>query len=512
MATLQAKLAESLEVLNALRQQSLVAIRSSALKRVHRERLLKNGYLLEVMKGWYIAARPDAGGESAAWQAAFWLFWADYLRERFGRDWCLSPGHSLSLHAGNRAIPPQLLVYAPRGGNKATVLPCGTSLFDVRAALPAAKDIEEKDGLRLFALPAALLAVSPGFFASHAADGRAALAAIDDISKIPDRLLAGGRSTIAGRLAGAFRNIGRARLADEILKSMRSAGHAVREQDPFAGEMKPILPRPRASSHANRIRRLWQRMRGTIIEKFPLAPGRAPDIDGYLGQVRDGYVTDAYHSLSLEGYRVSPALIERLRLNGLDPSAEPPDGENGDAPAAQGYRLAFQAVGESLERVLHGENPGLVVAEDLTIWYREMFAPSVAGGSPRTAGPAPGPAGDRNPAAVIRGTLPPPSEVDAVREGLPVFFEMLKAEAEPSVRMVLGHCLFVHLHPYPAGNGRLGRFIMNVMAAAGGYPWTVVPLWRQNDYMAALEEAGVRQDIGPFADLLARLVAGGLRG
>jgi Fic family protein len=30
------------------------------------------------------------------------------------------------------------------------------------------------------------------------------------------------------------------------------------------------------------------------------------------------------------------------------------------------------------------------------------------------------------------------------------------------------------VHPYPDGNGRMARFLMNPMLASGGYPWTVV--------------------------------------
>lgn len=77
---------------------------------------------------------------------------------------------------------------------------------------------------------------------------------------------------------------------------------------------------------------------------------------------------------------------------------------------------------------------------------------------------------------------------------------------EPSVRVVLGHFVFVYIHPYSDGNGRIGRFLMNVMLAAAGYPWTIVPLPRRNAYMAALEDASVRQDIVPFSELLAQLV------
>ena len=509
MAKPQEKLAESLDVLKKLQDRGVVAIRAADLSRVHRERLLKNGFLQEVMKGWYIATRPDdAAGESTAWYASFWTFCAAYLRERFDNDWCLSPEHSLSLHTGNHTVPLQLVVRTPKGGNKATALPYGTSLLDVRAAVPEVKDIEERDGLRLFSLPAALIASSPGFFEHNPTDARAALAAIRDASEILDRLLEGGHSTIAGRLAGALRNIGRDRIADDIVSAMRAAGYDVREQDPFASRINLVLPRREASPYAGRIRLMWQQMRGPIIERLPASPGRPKDTGAYLKHVQEVYVADAYHSLSIEGYRVNPALIDRVRSGTWNPDANEQDREHRNALAARGYWLAFQAVQKSLRRVLRGENPGTVAEEDHGAWYREMFAPSVTAGLLRAADLA----GYRNAPVYIRRSMHVPPSSDAVRDAMPVFFEMLTEESEPSVRVVLGHFIFVYIHPYMDGNGRIGRFLMNVMLAAGGYPWTVVPLERRDAYMAALEEASVRQNIVPFADFLAQLVKEGLRG
>ncbi len=132
------KLSESLEALKALQGRGAVAIRSRDQSRTHRERLIKSGFLTDVIKGWYIAASPDdAPGDSTPWFASFWEFCAAYLNERFGEEWCLSPEQSLSLHAGNRTVPTQLLVRTPRGGNKPTPLLHGTSVFDVRNAMPA---------------------------------------------------------------------------------------------------------------------------------------------------------------------------------------------------------------------------------------------------------------------------------------------------------------------------------------------------------------------------------------
>ena len=137
MAAPADKLAESLYILKALQNRGRDAIRASDLTRTHRERLLANGFIREVMKGWYIPSRPDEpAGESTSWCASFWAFCAAYLNERFGEEWCLSPEQSLGLHTGDWTVPVQLLVRSPKGGNKPTELLYGTSVFDLRLEPP----------------------------------------------------------------------------------------------------------------------------------------------------------------------------------------------------------------------------------------------------------------------------------------------------------------------------------------------------------------------------------------
>jgi len=53
----------------------------------------------------------------------------------------------------------QLLVRSPQGKNNVTNLPFETSLLDVTAALPIEGQRIELDGLRLFSVPAALVAL-----------------------------------------------------------------------------------------------------------------------------------------------------------------------------------------------------------------------------------------------------------------------------------------------------------------------------------------------------------------
>ena len=510
MATPPEKLAQSLDVLRKLQtSDGAAAIRARDLSRTHRERLLANGFLQEVIKGWFIPSRPDeVKGESTAWYASFWRFCAVYLEERFGREWCLSPEQSLSLHAGNWTVPRQLVARSPGARNKVTKLPHGTSLLDLRAALPAAGDREEKEGLRLFSVESALIACSPNYFSNNSTDVRAVLPMIRDASGLLARLLEGGHSVIAGRLAGAFRNIGRDRIADDIVKTMQAAGYAVRENDPFADKPSLIIRTRETSPYVNRIRLLWQKMREPVIERFPKAPGLPRNIEAYMKRVNDAYVTDAYHSLSIEGYRVTPELIERVRSGTWNPEANEGDREQRNAMAARGYWQAFQAVQKSLGKILKGENPGAVADEDHGTWYRELFAPSVTVGLLKPADLA----GYRNGQVYIRKSMHVPLNREAVRDAMPAFFDLLREETHPAVRVVLGHFIFVYIHPYIDGNGRVGRFLMNTMMASGGYPWTVIPVSDRNAYVNALEKASVGEDIVPFADFLAGLVKKRLAG
>ncbi|GMQ84280.1 MAG: Fic family protein [Gammaproteobacteria bacterium] len=509
MAVPSEKLARSLDALKALQDRGMVAIRSSDLGRLDRERLVKNGFLQPVMKGWYIPSRPDElAGESTAWYASFWDFCGSYLNERFGTDWCLSPEQSLLLHAENCTVPRQLLVRSPRGDNKITGLPHDTSLLTVRYSMPDEQDIEVAKGLNLYALVPALIDCTPRLFQQNPTDIRAALSIISDASEILAKLLQGGHTTIAGRLAGAFRNIGRDRIADDIVKTMRAADYDVRESDPFETKPPVILSGRERSPHVNRIHLMWHAMREPVIERFPEAPGIPEDIKTYLQHIDDVYVTDAYHSLSIEGYRVSAKLIEHVRNQRWNPDKDEDDGEQRNAMAARGYYQAFLAVKESITKVLNNDNPGIVVDDGHGAWYRELFAPGVTAGILQIADLA----GYRNDQVYIRHSLHTPPNREAVRDLMPALFDLIKDEKNPAVRVVLGHFMFVYIHPYMDGNGRMGRFLMNVMLAAGGYPWTVIPVEMRNAYMDALEAASTAEEIAPFTDFLATLVRANLEG
>jgi hypothetical protein len=52
----------------------------------------------------------------------------------------------------------------------------------------------------------------------------------------------------------------------------------------------------------------------------------------------------------------------------------------------------------------------------------------------------------------------------------------------------------------------MARFLMNVMLASGGYPWTVIRIRDRKSYLSALDHASTGIDIHPFATFIVHRV------
>ncbi len=509
MATPSEKLAASLEALKTIQDTGITAIKSAEISRVDRERLVKNGFIKEVVKGWYIITAPgEQQGDSTSWYASYWQFCAQYLADRYGEAYYISPEQSLQIHSGNWTVPQQLVVRTAKGTNHPTTLPFGTSLWSWQIPLPKLASVITIEGIQVMTLASAIVYCTPTIFKTNPIEVRTCLAMIGDASEILALLLDGGHTTIAGRLAGAFRNIGNNKIAGDIVKTMQSADYAVRETDPFETAVPVQLSSKERSPYVNRIKLMWYQMRETVISNFPEAPGLPKDYEAYMRRVEEIYVTDAYHSLSIERYQVTPELIETVRSGAWDSKNNTENKKQKDAMAARGYWQATQKVRESINKILNGQNAGAVADAGHGDWYRELFAPSVTAGIIKASDLA----GYRNHQVYISNSMHVPISKDAVRDAMPALLELLQNETEASVRAVLGHFIFVFIHPYMDGNGRMGRFLMNVMLASGGYPWTVIPVEERKTYMEALEQASVKADIEPFVKFIAYLVSEGLKG
>jgi len=502
MAKPNEKLAASLEQLRHLQADGSRVFTSRQLTRIARERLVKHGFLREVMKGWFVSSSPTAQpGDTTPWFASFWEFCRRYCEQRFGQAWHLSPDQSLLLHAAHTAIPKQVILYSPAANNNRIDLLFETSLFALRQKeMPPAQDLELKDGIRVFRAEAALTRVPESFFSQYPVEAKVVLGGIREPSNLLSRLLGGGHAVIAGRLAGALRGLGKDAIADEIVAVMRAADHDVRETDPFDGDRTATPRSLSVSPVVARLQTLWASMRDAVLAELPEAPGLPRDRGAYLRMIDDVYELDAYHSLSIEGYQVTPELVDRVAMGAWDPDREASDRETSNALAARGYWLAFQRVRDAVRRILASGGDIQILRSAHRDWYRELFGPHVAAGLLDASLLA----GYRNHPVFLRGSRHVPPRAEVLREAMTALFDLIEREPAPVVRAVLGHWLVGYVHPFPDGNGRIARLLMNALLASGGYPWTVIRVEDRAQYLAALEAASVGSDIRPFAKFVAR--------
>lgn len=502
MASVQEKLAESLSVLKDYQDShgNMIIKGYSALGETHTKRLLQNGYLQPVIRGWYILSFPGSESDTTVWYASYWQFISAYATSRFGQDWCLSAEESLSYYAGETTCPSQLIIRSTKANNNVVQLLHGDTLMDITASIPADMYVEPRYGIHLYPLAEALVYCSPQYFISDALNARTCLAQLKDASEIIKLVADEGNTTRAARVCGALRNIGRDDMADEINNFMQRLGHQLREDDPFV-EKSPLAGISE-SPYSVRIRLMWEKMKKQIMSLGITLQFKSIDIDTVIANMEANYVKDSYHSLSIEGYRVTEGLIEKVRSGNWNPSDNSRDSEQRNALAARGYYQAFGTVKDSVRKILTGGQPGKIVADDFPTWHFELFQPCITAGIIKASDLA----GYRSHQVYIRNSKHTPLNPDALRDAMPTFCDLLSKEEKAYVRAILGHFFFVYIHPYMDGNGRTARFIMNTLLVTAGLPWTVIPVERRSSYMAALEKASIDGDISDFAQFIFSLI------
>ncbi|MBI3508468.1 MAG: Fic family protein [Chlamydiia bacterium] len=459
-------LKEALARVHAAAQQYGGSIVSSrTLQRKDRELLVRAGWLIEIIRGWYMFTKPGLRpGESSSWYANFWDFVAIYLQQNYQNAYCLSAENSIDLHIANPTIPKQVIAMTQKGGGTTANLPFNTSILIYPEPQNFPTEQTEIRGIRAMSLPLALCRITPSWFQLEPENAEVALRLIKDPSILIHTIAKHGFCRAAERIIGAYRALQDLETANAIANALQHEGMQLQPVNPFKTPV--YLFEPIQSAAEGRIRSLWNKFRLVVIEHFPPPPSTLPDPQTYLERIDELFVTDAYHSLSIEGYRVNLDLIQKIEQADWNPDLYSADANERDALAARGYYEAFQEVKKSISKILDGQSPGTIIKADLQGWFQKLFAPSVAAHLVRQYELT----GYRKSQVYIRNSRYIPLAKDALLDAMQTYFDCLTHEPHPAVRAILGHFIFVYIHPYMDGNGRLGRFIMNAMLASGGYP------------------------------------------
>ncbi len=84
--------------------------------------------------------------------------------------------------------------------------------------------------------------------------------------------------------------------------------------------------------------------------------------------------------------------------------------------------------------------------------------------------------------------LPKPEELNEKMHEFILQLPKLKAELHPVEYAAIVHIIFVNIHPFTDGNGRVARLLMNLALLQTGYNIVVIPPVVRADYIYALQE------------------------
>lgn len=89
----------------------------------------------------------------------------------------------------------------------------------------------------------------------------------------------------------------------------------------------------------------------------------------------------------------------------------------------------------------------------------------------------------------VKVLLAPPTEVEGlVNQFLEWLAESTRSDMHPFLLAVTCHSIFVRIHPFRDGNGRMARLLMNFVLLRANYPALVVLNSKRNQYMDAIHQ------------------------
>lgn len=501
-------LSSGLKKIKTLQEKGNV-FQSSSFKADELTQLKKAGFLHEIIRGWYYLSSPsDIESETTMWYANFWEFVAKYLAKRFKKSYSLNPEVSLALHTGDTVVPKQIAVITKSGTASVVTLPHGISMTVYADKKNFPPETVEVKGLQIQTLDLALCKSGPGYWQRHQKEIEIALSKVTNLTGLTKILTQEDRmESAAGRIVGGLRFIGRDKDADMVKRTVElTSGKTLQVSNPFEAEAKRLVFSKSKSTASLRIEAMWSAWRDDVCAIGKSLPRGIPDASDAEKEMESVRKRDAYHSLSIEGYRITDELIERVSNGKWNPDENEKDSQSRDALAARGYYEAFEAVKHTIVDVIaNHKNSASEVESVHQEWFFALFGPSARAGLFQVEQLA----GYRNSQVYLRGSDHVPLAKEELMNAMETYFELLKQEDDPFVCAVLGHHLFGFIHPYMDGNGRMARFIMNTFLITGGYPWAVIEVATRDAYMAALEQASVHNNIEPFARFIFEIVEQG---
>lgn len=313
------------------------------------------------------------------------------------------------------------------------------------------------------------------------------------------------RPVVLKRMEHIARDVGNERLAD-LLARVLSEEQQVRIGRDRTGIGRELVVSPliaaAPTTHEPWLDRLQVAIRASCDEADTTlgeleVPTPSTQLKALVAGARAARAYDAYHSSSIEGYRLRAEEVSALL--GGSPVGGPEIEDARSRLAVVGYSFAFDRLLARVEEEQGRMRLTPSLALDL---YVDLFRPSVEAGILEAHDLR----GWRQGPVFIRDTLFVPPGPEKVPRMIDLLFAEL-ADIDRSrglLRAVLVHLWLVWVHPFPDGNGRVARFLMNAALLGGGLPWLTIRVEQRAEYFDALRRAQLDEDYATFTRFIAR--------
>lgn len=190
-----------------------------------------------------------------------------------------------------------------------------------------------------------------------------------------------------------------------------------------------------------------------------------------LAQIKEYYkVGLTYASNALEGNTLNLAETKVVLEDGLT---------IGGKPLKDHYETVGHA--KAFDKIFELASNATITEDDIKLLHKLFYEKidSEKAGKYRTS------------QVIITGSdveLPKPDELNQKMQEFIMQLPKLKEKLHPVEYAAMVHIIFVNIHPFLDGNGRVARLLMNLALLQNGYNIVVIPPVVRADYILALQE------------------------
>lgn len=174
--------------------------------------------------------------------------------------------------------------------------------------------------------------------------------------------------------------------------------------------------------------------------------------------------------------------------------------EDGITIGGKSLKDHYEAVGhaKAFDKIIELSQKAIFTEEDIKLLHKLFYnqIDEVNAGRYRTN------------QVIITGSdveLPKPEELSAKMAEFVNSLPHLKETLHPVEYAAMVHIIFVNIHPFVNGNGRVARLLMNLALLQSGYNIVVIPPVVRADYISALQESN-KGNYVPFVNFISEMV------